>query len=144
MEEVPRPEKPFLTLDEQPALAGEHEEEFLLLIIRGGRDRSAGPAPRTRSLMPSCGKGNSRLSNRQSEPGGLFSVFSAVDHWASPAFTTNHPSPTGARPRAGVLEWRLWHATTLLALGLRPTLSPSSSSGSRMNLACAENDRVRE
>src|SRR5438128_817917 len=48
--------------------------------------------------MPNSGKGNSRLSKRQSEPGGFFSLFSAVNHWASRTFTTNQPSPTGASP----------------------------------------------
>src|SRR2546427_7336616 len=48
--------------------------------------------------MPTCGKENSRLSKRQSEPGGFFSAFSAVNHWASRTFTTNQPSPAGARP----------------------------------------------
>jgi hypothetical protein len=32
VKEVPRPKKPFLTLDEQPALAGEHEERLLLIL----------------------------------------------------------------------------------------------------------------
>jgi hypothetical protein len=43
-------------------------------------------------------KGNSGVSKRQSEPGGFFSLFSAVDHRASRTFTTNQPSPAGARP----------------------------------------------
>ena len=40
MDEVPRPQPPLLTLDEQQALAGENEE-VLLLSIRSGRGRSA-------------------------------------------------------------------------------------------------------
>ena len=34
--------------------------------------------------MPSCGNENSRLSKRQSEPGGFCSLFSAVVHCGVP------------------------------------------------------------
>jgi hypothetical protein len=39
VEEVPRPEEPLLTLDEQPALPGQHEERLLLRlgVVEAGR-----------------------------------------------------------------------------------------------------------
>src|SRR2546421_7903422 len=48
--------------------------------------------------MPRCGNSNSWLSNAHSEPDGCFPPFSDVNHWASRTFTTNQPSPAGARP----------------------------------------------
>src|SRR5438876_3588632 len=48
--------------------------------------------------MPSCGNSNAWLSKAHSEPDGRFPPFSDVNHWASRTFTTNQPSPAGARP----------------------------------------------
>ena len=48
--------------------------------------------------MPSCRNQNSWLSKAHSEPDGFFSPFSDVNHSASRTFTTNQPSPAGARP----------------------------------------------
>src|SRR5438093_4462616 len=48
--------------------------------------------------MPNCGNSKSRLSKEHSEPDGFFPPFSDVNHWASRTFTTNQPSPAGARP----------------------------------------------
>src|SRR2546428_13541816 len=50
------------------------------------------------SLMPTCGNSAFALSKAHSEPDGFFSPFSDVNHWASRTFTTNQPSPAGARP----------------------------------------------
>src|SRR2546421_10819587 len=48
--------------------------------------------------MPNCGNSTFWLSKAHSEPDGCFSPFSDVNHWASRTFTTNQPSPAGARP----------------------------------------------
>src|SRR5207248_9260441 len=45
-----------------------------------------------------CRNQCSPLSNVHSEPDGFFSPFSDVSHCASRTFTTNQPSPAGARP----------------------------------------------
>src|SRR6478609_2459499 len=48
--------------------------------------------------IPSCENSDFALSKEHSEPDGCFSPFSEVSHWASRTFTTNQPSPAGARP----------------------------------------------
>src|SRR6266550_3902339 len=48
--------------------------------------------------MPMCGNSAFALSKLHSEPDGFISPFSDVNHWASRTFTTNQPSPVGARP----------------------------------------------
>jgi hypothetical protein len=96
MHEVPLPQRPFLALDDQERLAGEHEEVLLTGFPVVHPDRLARPEdeqvdPDLREVRlgfevrPTC--------ERQALPSPL-----AVPPAPSRVFRTNHPSPTGASP----------------------------------------------
>jgi hypothetical protein len=95
VDEVPRPEKSLLALDEQPALPGQDEEG--LLVRLGVVEAVDRPGSRTVTLIPSCvnstGGSRTSLSKLHAAP-----LVSELHHSTSRTFTTNQPSVTGARP----------------------------------------------
>jgi hypothetical protein len=96
VEEVPRPKDPLLTLDEQPALSGEHEERLLLILgvveaVRLARlqDAELDADLRERELWAfetAIRTGRPLLGVLRRQPLDV------------PHVTTNQPSPAGARP----------------------------------------------
>ena len=90
MEEVPRLQLPLLALDDQEALAGQHEEVLLRVLavveahrLPGRQDVEVDPEPRKRRFP-------SKLQNLPSVP--------VSRQRLSRAFMTNQPSPPGRRP----------------------------------------------
>ena len=86
--------------------------------------------------MPNCGNSNFWLSKLHFDPDGCLAPFSDVHHSASRTFTTNQPSPAGARPEPTSPRGASGTARAYRSSGLPPTILPSSRAGwSSVNLA---------
>src|SRR5712664_3441448 len=92
--------------------------------------------------MPSCGNSNSWLSKEHSEPDSFFSPFSDVNHAASRTFTTNQPSPAGARPEPESLSGASGTARVYERFRLQSSIPRSARIAARVHVE--QRDVLRE